>query len=151
MLVLAMTQLFPVNQNPSQQLFMSASDAIRSGKLAVCADPCWSPNTYIYNYIYIYVCVNILAHIHIILHKLWVSRYPAYIYWVASTYQNLDPQNPSKSNEFSCLFHKGHGATRPWGTRQSSAALPSEASPEVPGVRGLKWLAGEDWVFSWIL
>ena len=116
---------------------------------------CWSllvaKHVYIYIIIYIYMCVNILAHIHIILHKLWVSRYPAYIYWVASTYQNLDPQNPSKSNEFSCLFHKGHGATRPWGTRQSSAALPSEASPEVPGVRGLKWLAGEDWVFSWIL
>ena len=68
MLVLAMTQLFPVNQNPSQQLFMFASDAIRSWKLAVCADPCWSPNTSIY--IYTYMCVNILAHIHIILHKL---------------------------------------------------------------------------------
>ena len=56
-------------ENLSQQLFMSASDAIRSGKLAVCADPCWSPNTY-YIYIYICVCVNILVHIHIISHKL---------------------------------------------------------------------------------
>ena len=88
---------------------------------------CWSllVAKHVYIYIYIYVCVNILAHIHIILHKLWVSKYPVYIYWVASKYQNLDPQNPSKSNDLvvystMAMGQHGHGA-------RHKARLPCQA------------------------
>ena len=81
--------------------------------------------TRLYIYIYTYMCVNILAHIHIILHKLWVSKYPVYIYWVASKYQNLDPQNPSKSNDLvvystMAMGQHGHGA-------RHKARLPCQA------------------------
>ena len=155
-MVLAMTQLFPVNQNLSQQCIRPHPTPSVPGNLPYVLILV-GRQTRLYIYIHVCVCVNVLVHIHIILHKLWVSRHPAYClhHLHLLSCLKISKSGPSESIKipwFRCLFHNGHGATRPWGTRQSSAALPSEASPEVPGVRVLAGdQPGEDWVFSWIL